>query len=79
MGANAISSARPPYKPLVIERSDMPYCRVPLPRLVCAEYSASKVVVEATLAQIQVVHDKDDREAILAYIYTLHTDRELRG
>ena len=57
----------------------MPYCRVPLPRLVCAEYSASKVVVEATLAQIQVVHDKDDTEAILAYISTLHTDRGLRG
>jgi hypothetical protein len=53
--------------------------QVPLPRLVCAEYSVSKVVVEATLAQIQGVHDKDDTEAILAYIYTLHSDRGLRG
>lgn len=36
-------------------------------------------MVEATLAQIQVVHDRDDTEAILAYIYTLHTDPGLRG
>jgi len=36
------------------------YCNVPQPRLICAEYFASQVVVEATLTQARVIHDKDD-------------------
>jgi hypothetical protein len=36
-------------------------------------------VVEAALVQVQVVHDKDDAGGILAHIYTMHTDRRLRG
>jgi hypothetical protein len=36
-------------------------------------------VVEAALAQIQLVHDKDDAGGILVHLYTMHTDRRLRG
>lgn len=57
----------------------MGFCDVPQPRLVCAEYFASQVVVEATLTQIRDVRDKDDPEGISAYIYSVHADRLLRG
>jgi Carboxypeptidase regulatory-like domain len=57
----------------------MAFCDVPQPRLVCAEYFASQVVVEATLIQIQSVSDKDDPEGISAYVYTLQAGHLLRG
>lgn len=57
----------------------MAYCNVPQPRLVCAEYYASQLVVEATLVKIRTLHDKDDPEGISAHVYTLSVDRVLRG
>jgi len=44
----------------------MGVCNVPSPRLVCAEYFASKVVVEATLVKVRSVRAKDDPEDVLA-------------
>jgi hypothetical protein len=55
------------------------FCNLPQPRLVCAEYFASEVVVEATLVKVKTIRDREDPEAILAYVYTLHTDRIFRG
>jgi len=57
----------------------MGYCQVPQPRLVCAEYFASQVVVEATLVETRALHDADDPQGISAYVYTLRVDRVLRG
>jgi Carboxypeptidase regulatory-like domain len=57
----------------------MGVCDVPQPRLVCAEYFASKVVVEASLVKVRTVRDKDDPQGIAAFVYTLRTDRLLRG
>ncbi|MBZ5641846.1 MAG: carboxypeptidase-like regulatory domain-containing protein [Acidobacteriia bacterium] len=55
------------------------FCRFPQPRLVCAEYFASQIVVEATLTQMDKLHDKDDPEGISAYLYTLRVNQVLRG
>lgn len=57
----------------------MAVCRVPQPRLVCAEYFASQVVTEATLVDRRIVSDKDDPAGISAYVYTLHAGSVLRG
>jgi hypothetical protein len=57
----------------------MPYCRVPQPRLVCAEYFDSQLVVEATLIQTRELHAKEDPETVLAYVYTLRVNQTLRG
>jgi hypothetical protein len=54
-------------------------CSEPQPRSVCAEYSASKLVVEATLLKVHSLHDKDDPEGIVARSYTLKVERVLRG
>ena len=54
-------------------------CSVPQPRLVCAEYFASSLVVEATLVRVRVIRDKDDPELISAHVYTLRVNRILRG
>jgi hypothetical protein len=54
-------------------------CNVPSPRLVCAEYFASKVVVEATLVKVRDFHGNADPENVLARVYTLRTNRLLRG
>jgi len=54
-------------------------CSVPQPRLVCAEYFASQLVVEATLLQTAELHDKDDPEGISAHAHTLRVSRALRG
>ena len=55
------------------------FCLLPQPRLVCAEYFASQFVVEATLLQTEVLHDKNDPEGISARLYTLRVDGVLRG
>ena len=55
------------------------FCREPQPRLVCAEYYDSQLVVEATLIKIDPVIDKSDPEGIDAYFYTMRSDRVLRG
>ena len=57
----------------------MAVCNVPQPRLVCAEYFASRVVVEATLLRTRTVRDKDDPEGVAAFVYSLRADRVLRG
>ncbi len=57
----------------------MAFCLVPQPRLVCAEYFASPLVVEATLVRIRVLGHKADPESIIAHVYTLSVDRVLRG
>ncbi len=64
---------------LLLPLPAMSFCSVPQPRLVCAEYFASQLVVEATLVQTGELHDKDDPEGISAYVYTLRVNRALRG
>jgi hypothetical protein len=53
----------------------MSVCNVPQPRLVRAEYFASQLVVEATLARTE----KDDPVFPSAYVYTLRVNNVLRG
>jgi hypothetical protein len=55
------------------------YCRVPQPRLTCAEYFASPLVVEATLVRTHVLGDKADPLGISAYVYTMRVNNVLRG
>ena len=54
-------------------------CHVPQPRLVCAEYFASPLVVEATLIQTHILGDKADPRIISAYVYTMRVNKVLRG
>lgn len=56
----------------------MGVCSVPQPRLVCAEYFASSVVVEATLVKVRTIRDPEDQTPD-AYFYSLHADRVIRG
>lgn len=58
---------------LLLARPAIAVCSVPQPRLVCAEYFSSTVVVEATLVKVKTVGDED------AYVYSLHADRVIRG
>ncbi len=55
------------------------YCNVPQPRLTCAEYFASQLVVEAKLVQIRALPDREDSQAVLAHVYTLDVNRVIRG
>jgi len=64
---------------LVSPPSAMPFCFVPQPRLVCAEYFASPLIVEAGLVQTRALHDADDPAGISAYLYTFRVNRVLRG
>ncbi len=57
----------------------MVFCDVPQPRLVCAEYFASKIVVEASLLKVRSIHDKDDPEGVAAYEYSLQANQASRG
>jgi hypothetical protein len=57
----------------------MSLCNVSQPRLVCAEYFASKVVVEATLEKVTSIHDRDDPQGVAAYVYSLNANRVIRG
>lgn len=57
----------------------MGLCSVPQPRLVCAEYFASTVVVEATLVDVRTISDKDDPEGISAFVYSLGAGQVFRG
>jgi hypothetical protein len=54
----------------------MALCDVPQPRLVCAEYFASQVVVEATLIKVR---DIDQDNFPIAFVYSLRANRLLRG
>ena len=64
---------------LVLPLPAMAFCQFPQPRLVCAEFFASQIVVEATLTHTDKLHDKDDPEGISAYLYTLRVNQALRG
>lgn len=55
------------------------FCNFPQPRLVCAEYFASQLVIEATLVQTSELHDNGDPQGISAYVYTLRVNQALRG
>jgi hypothetical protein len=57
----------------------MGFCSVPQPRLVCAEYFASQVVVQATLVSVRTISHKDDPKGIAAFVYSLRAGRVLRG
>jgi hypothetical protein len=57
----------------------MGLCDVPQPRLVCAEYFASKVVVEASLVKVKSIHDKADPQGVAAYEYSLRANQVIRG
>lgn len=57
----------------------MAYCPVPQPRLVCAEYSSSPLVIEGTLLRIRSLHEKGSDKAIAAHTYTLKVNQVLRG
>lgn len=61
--------------PLLLPLPGMSFCQVPQPRLVCAEYFTSQVVVEATLLQTE----KDDPVYPSAFVYTLRVSQVLRG
>jgi len=54
-------------------------CNVPQPRLVCAEYFASSVVVEATLVKVRSIRHKEDPEGVEGFKYSLHVNRVIRG
>jgi hypothetical protein len=64
---------------LLLPLPAMSFCNVPQPRLVCAEYFASQLVIETTLVQTSELHDKDDPEGISAYVYKLRVNRVVRG
>jgi len=54
-------------------------CGQPQPRLVCAEYSDSKTVIEATLLNVDNVLYESDPKSVLGRYYTLKIDRVYRG
>ena len=64
---------------IFFESPAMGLCDVPQPRLVCAEYFASKVVVEASLAKVKSIYDKDDPQGVAAHVYSLHASQVIRG
>jgi Carboxypeptidase regulatory-like domain len=64
---------------LLSGRPAMAFCNLPQPRLVCAEYFASKVVVEATLVKVKAICDKTDPEYVLANLYSLRAEKVFRG
>jgi hypothetical protein len=68
-----------PIVVLLFASPAMGLCEVPQPRLVCAEYFASKVVVEASLVKVKSVHDKDGPQGVVAYEYSLHANQVIRG
>jgi hypothetical protein len=53
-------------------------CMGPQPRLVCAEFFREQVVVTARLVRTRYVDPKRD-DAMDYYLYTMQTDRVLRG
>jgi Carboxypeptidase regulatory-like domain len=55
------------------------YCRVPQPRLVCAEYAHSQAVVIAKLTAVRRAVDKNDPDGIDGHFYTLVAREVLRG
>jgi hypothetical protein len=64
---------------LLLAGSAMGVCNVPSPRLVCAEYFSSRVVVEATVVKIRSVLAQNAPDDIQAHVYTLRVNRLVRG
>jgi hypothetical protein len=64
---------------LLVPQFALAFCFVPQPRLVCAEYFASQLVVEGTLVKSQVLRDGKNPEGIIAYIYTVSVNKVYRG
>jgi hypothetical protein len=64
---------------LLLPLSAHSFCFQPQPRLVCAEYFDSKIIVEATLVHIGGVRDPDSPAAYLFYDYTLQVSKTLLG
>jgi len=64
---------------LLFAPAAMGLCNDPRPRLVCAEYFASKVVVEGTLVKVRSIHEREDPEGVAAFVYSLNTNRVIRG
>ena len=54
-------------------------CSEPQPRLVCAEFSAAKIVVQATLVKVDNETYKNDPKVIIGHYYTLKTSQIYRG
>lgn len=64
---------------LLSARFALGFCFVPQPRLTCAEYFASQLVVEATLVQTKIIGEKGDPLGIQAHVYTLAVNKVMRG
>jgi hypothetical protein len=60
----------------VLNSSAAAFCFVPQPRLVCAEYFKTPVVVTARLMRIRHVEPRDEQDY---YIYSMHIENEFRG
>jgi hypothetical protein len=56
----------------------MAYCLAPQPRLVCAEYFQSTLVVTATLIKTTTI-PQNDPDVPVAWTYTLRVNRTFRG
>jgi hypothetical protein len=65
--------------PLCFAPPAEPLCSAPLPRLVCAEYYAATIVVEARLVRKTPNRDKDIPTGILSWDYQMSTELTLRG
>jgi len=53
------------------------FCNEPQPRLVCAEFFSSPLIVEATL--VQKSHEPGTGDELDGYVYSLHVNRTVRG
>jgi hypothetical protein len=62
---------------LAMPRSAAAFCDAPQPRLACAEYFSSPLIVEATL--VRSSHEAGTAEKLDAHIYSLRVSRVLRG
>jgi hypothetical protein len=62
---------------LTLPPSAAAFCDAPQPRLVCAEYFSSPLIIQATL--VRSSHEAGTADKLDAYIYSLRVDRVLRG
>ncbi len=61
---------------VILSTTTLAVCRAPEPRLVCAEFFDSQVVVEAKLVRSTYVPSADDADA---HIYEMQTEKVLHG
>jgi hypothetical protein len=62
---------------LTLPPSAAALCDAPQPRLVCAEYFSSPLIVQATL--VRSSYEAETADGLDGYIYSLRVDRVLRG